>query len=437
MKEGAVNISGFSTYEAQTNSCGTEDMLLLYVCKEIGCIDDVEDIGEYIKKDAMMVKWKAAILKSDAKLRADKLKMNELKKNDARSNVKEFASVMEHNLPFISTLKEKRQSRIKLETYNTVHDVVYLIEKSQRILVITGAGISTSLGIPDFRSNTGIYSRLEQYGLSDPQELFDIDVFKEDPSIFYSFMVNFFPFKEFKNIYSPTHAFIRLLQDKGKLLTQYTQNVDNIEEIVGIHSEKLVQCHGSFKNAVCVLCGGVFAGQIIFNALKLKTLPRCPKCLKKKKHKNKKIKTKQKSNDENNIIMDIGILKPNITFFGEKLPTLFHGKIEKDIHSCDLVISIGTSLKVAPVSKIIDAIPSNIPQIYISREPVKHISFDVTLLSEHCDDIIANLCRYLSWNEFYDIAKHGHQVAFNRMKNNSELTWKEESKSVWRLVKDI
>ncbi|CCJ30400.1 unnamed protein product [Pneumocystis jirovecii] len=361
--------------------------------------------------------------------------MNELRKQDSKLNIEGFMDGMEYNLPFISTLKEKRQSRTKLEVYSTVLDVVHLIEKRQKILVITGAGISTSLGIPDFRSNTGIYSKLEQYGLNDPQELFDIDVFKEDPNIFYSFMMKFFPLEELKNTYSPTHAFIKLLQDKGKLLTQYTQNVDNIEEIVGIHNEKLVRCHGSFKDAICILCEHVFPGEIIFSALKLKTLPYCPKCLKKKK--NKKIKTKQKFNNEDDSMTDIGVLKPTITFFGEKLPKSFHEKIEKDIHSCDLVICIGTSLKVAPVSKIIDAIPSNIPQIYISREPVKHISFDITLLSEYCDDIIASLCYHLSWNEFYEIAKRGHQDAFNRMKDYPKLIWKEESKSIWRLTKDI
>ncbi|KAG4303857.1 hypothetical protein PORY_002745 [Pneumocystis oryctolagi] len=351
-----------------------------------------------------------------------------------KPDVKRSLDDMKHGQPFVLTPGTKRQTRTKLEAYNTIQDVVSLIEKSQRILVITGAGISTSLGIPDFRSDTGIYSKLEQYGLSDPQEVFDIDVFKEDPSIFYSFMMDLFPLEKFKNIYSPTHAFIKLLQDKGKLLTQYTQNVDNIEETVGIQSEKLVQCHGSFKNAICILCGYIVSCEIVFNAVQLKVLPLCPKCLKKKK--NKKIKIEQKF-DDYEFGMDIGILKPNITFFGEKLSKLFDDKIKKDIYSCDLVICIGTSLKVAPVSKIINSIPPNIPQVYISRELVKHIVFDVVLLSDYCDDVIANLCYHLHWNEFYDIAKRGHQDAFNRMKSNIKLIWKKESKSVWRLEKDI
>lgn len=329
-----------------------------------------------------------------------------------------------------------KRPRIKLEAYNTVEDVVSLIKKCQNILVITGAGISTSLGIPDFRSDTGIYAKLEGYGLTDPQEMFDINVFKENPNIFYSFAAELFPLDEFKNLlYSPTHAFIKLLQDKGKLLTQYTQNVDNIEEIVGIHPEKLVQCHGSFKEAICIICGYIVPGEIIFNSIQSKTVPKCPECLKDKKKRKKKEK-KQKYDDDD-FEIDLGILKPNITFFGEKLPKSFDDKIEKDIYSCDLVICIGTSLKVSPISKIINIIPSNIPQIYISREPVKHIAFDVNLLSDYCDDIVVNLCNHLGWYEFYDIAKLGHKHAYNRMKNNLKLIWKKESQSTWRLEKDV
>ncbi|KAG5439660.1 hypothetical protein PCK2_000794 [Pneumocystis canis] len=355
-----------------------------------------------------------------------------------------------YDLLFVLILHEKRPPRTKLEVYNTVQDVVHLIQKSQRILVITGAGISTSLGIPDFRGTNGIYSKLEQYGLSEPQEIFDINIFKEDPRIFYSFISELFPLEKIENhLYSPTHVFIKLLQDKNKLLTLYTQNVDNIEEIVGIRSEKLVQCHGSFKEAVCILCKYIVPGKTIVDNIYSKTLPKCPKCL--KKMKKKKSKKKQKYEDIEDSEENLGVLKvffvfllylkliilyPNITFFGEQLPKSFNDKIKKDIYLCDLVICIGTSLEVAPISKIITAIPSNVPQIYISRDSVKHIAFDVTLLSDYCDDIVANLCYHLDWNEFYDIAKLNHQDAFHRMKNNTKLIWKRESKSTWRLEKD-
>jgi NAD-dependent SIR2 family protein deacetylase len=136
--------------------------------------------------------------------------------------------------------------------------------------------ISTSLGIPDFRSkDTGLYSKLEHLGLSDPQEVFDINVFQEDPSIFFSIAKDILPTEK---KWSPTHGFIRLLQDKGKLLTNYTQNIDNIEGNAGVLPEKMVQCHGSFATATCVKCLHKVNGDAIFDEIKEGNVPECIVC---------------------------------------------------------------------------------------------------------------------------------------------------------------
>lgn len=78
--------------------------------------------------------------------------------------------------------------------------------------------------------------------------------------------------------YSPTHGFIRLLQDKGKLLTNYTQNIDNIEANAGVLPEKIVQCHGSFATATCVKCQFKVPGDAIFNDIKDGVTPECTVC---------------------------------------------------------------------------------------------------------------------------------------------------------------
>ncbi|GAA6010666.1 hypothetical protein JCM11491_003017, partial [Sporobolomyces phaffii] len=82
------------------------------------------------------------------------------------------------------------RNRERLEQYQTIEDAVSLIRKSKKILVLTGAGVSTSCGIPDFRSPTGLYARLKAEGtweLDDPQDMFDMRFFKERPDVFYSF----------------------------------------------------------------------------------------------------------------------------------------------------------------------------------------------------------------------------------------------------------
>lgn len=112
--------------------------------------------------------------------------------------------------------------------------------------------------------------------MNDPQEVFDIQVFREDPTIFYSIASNILPSG---NKCTPTHAFIRLLQDKGKLLTNYTQNIDNLEGVAGIYPEKLIQCHGSFATASCILCGYQVPGEAIHAEIRNKVVPQCPRCL--------------------------------------------------------------------------------------------------------------------------------------------------------------
>jgi NAD-dependent histone deacetylase SIR2 len=302
--------------------------------------------------------------------------------------------------------------RIKLPQYNTIDDAVDLIKKSKNIIVLTGAGISTSLGIPDFRSkDIGLYAQLADLGLSDPQDVFSLDLFKEDPTILFSVAKNILPEVD---RFTPTHKFIYLLQQKGKLLTNYSQNIDNIESVAGILPEKLIQCHGSFATASCFECKYQVPGETIFADMRADRIPRCDRCIarlrnsrapgtmKRKRSRNGQEKKRSRkgdvdSSDDDYDIPEAGIMKPDITFFGEQLPDRFSERLTNhDKHLVDLVIVIGTSLKVAPVSEVIPYLPANIPQMYISRTPVSHVNFDVDMLGD-CDVVVAELCRRAGW----------------------------------------
>ncbi|KAK1249316.1 hypothetical protein MKX07_002832 [Trichoderma sp. CBMAI-0711] len=314
--------------------------------------------------------------------------------------------------------------RAKLMRYNTVDDAVRLIDKSQNIIVITGAGISTSLGIPDFRSQgTGLYSKLAHLGLSDPQEVFDIEVFKQDPTIFYSVAKDIIPSTD---RFTPTHKFIAMLHERGKLLTNYSQNIDNLEIKAGLPKEKLIQCHGSFGTASCVQCRYQIEGEKIFPDIRAGKIPRCTRCLsslkaagapKRKRsagaEKKRKRWAEQDSSDDNNSEYDVpsaGVMKPDITFFGEELPDEFSRRLtENDRDKVDLVIVIGTSLKVTPVSEIASFLPPHIPQIYISRQSVTHINFDIDLLGD-CDVVVAELCRQLKWPLVHEMVPPDQEI---------------------------
>ncbi|KAI9737314.1 MAG: NAD-dependent histone deacetylase sir2 [Claussenomyces sp. TS43310] len=341
-------------------------------------------------------------------------------------------------------ISRELSKRVKLPQYNTVDDAVKLIQRSNNIVVLTGAGISTSLGIPDFRSkDIGLYSKLAHLGLSDPQEVFDIDIFRQDPNIFYGIARDILPSTE---RFSPTHAFIHLLQEKGKLLTNYSQNIDNLEAKAGILPEKLVQCHGSFATASCVKCAAKVPGEDIYPELKAGLVPKCKRCMralrdaqsmKRKRSKNGTAKKRirhfrgspDSSSDEDYDTPEAGVMKPDITFFGEALPDTFSERLtnhDKDL--VDLVIVIGTSLKVAPVSEVIPYLPAHIPQVYISRTPVSHVNFDVDMLGD-CDVVVAELCRRAGWELEHEMIPRDQVV-------NVELQDGFASRYVFTEVKD-
>ncbi|TGO92058.1 hypothetical protein BPOR_0011g00080 [Botrytis porri] len=320
-------------------------------------------------------------------------------------------------------IRRELQKRIKIPTYNTFDDAIDLIRHAQKIIVITGAGISTSLGIPDFRSENGLYAQYGHLGLEDPQEIFNINKFKEDPSIFFDVAKAILP-----GIvrYSPTHQFIEILQRRGKLLTNYTQNIDNIESLAGIIPEKIIHCHGSFATATCQGCGHQVDGDKIFGEIKAGKIPRCKRAncppdsqsaISRKRKRNstggKKKKNGQYSDDnESDDIPEPGIMKPDITFFGENLPNSFSDRLSNhDRDQVDLVITIGTSLKVAPVSEVVPYLPSHVPQIQINRDPICHLAFDIDLIGE-CDIVVSKLCKELGWELNHAMIPKDQEVEF-------------------------
>ena len=120
----------------------------------------------------------------------------------------------------ITSLGEDREKEIREKaqrkfTYKKLVDGLKN-DKFKKIVVCTGAGISVSAGIPDFRSEkTGLYANLEKYELPRPEAIFDIAYFKEKPEAFYKLANEFLDCSKFKP--TPTHHFIKLLQDKGLL----------------------------------------------------------------------------------------------------------------------------------------------------------------------------------------------------------------------------
>lgn len=131
--------------------------------------------------------------------------------------------------------------------------------------------------------------------------------------------------------------FIRFLEKQNKLLRNYTQNIDTLEQQAGI--ERIIQCHGSFATASCFRCSHRVASTEIEKDILEQRIPLCTKCV--QPHESFETMTSPKA-----------IMKPDIVFFGEGMPDEFHRSMAMDKEDCDLIIVIGSSLKVRPVALI-------------------------------------------------------------------------------------
>ena len=145
-------------------------------------------------------------------------------------------------------------------------------------MVVCGAGISVSAGVPDFRSAGGVYQIVRQMGLpvSEPQELFDIACFDDDPETFYKFAHVLWPSSTIRP--TPTHRFFQLLESQGKLLRCYTQNIDGLERAAGLSRERTVECHGSLATSSCRSCGDACNSVHLAGAVVDQRVPLCKKC---------------------------------------------------------------------------------------------------------------------------------------------------------------
>ena len=146
------------------------------------------------------------------------------------------------------------------------------------ILVLSGAGVSCSAGIPDFRTpGTGLYSNLAKYNLPYPEAVFDINFYRRNTKPFVTLAGELWP--GLRHSPTLTHSFVKLLDDKGLLLRNYTQNIDGLEQLAGVDEEKIVECHGHFRTASCANCFSRYDGnkakeEIVQN----KRAPKCRLC---------------------------------------------------------------------------------------------------------------------------------------------------------------
>ncbi|OHT01204.1 NAD-dependent protein deacetylase Sirt2 [Tritrichomonas foetus] len=206
-----------------------------------------------------------------------------------------------------------------------------------------GAGISCAAGIPDFRSpGTGLYHNLQKYNLPTPESIFDIDYFRENPEPFFQLAKETMP-----GSYKPTpsHYLPVILQRHGLLLRVFTQNIDGLERVAGIPSDKVVEAHGTYFSGTCQKCKQKYTLNDFRETILKGEVAYCSKCKE-------------------------GVIKPDIVFYGEDLPRRFFELFHEDFPKCDLLIIIGTSLQVHPFAGLIYSVKRYAPRVLINNEKV-------------------------------------------------------------------
>jgi NAD-dependent deacetylase len=194
-------------------------------------------------------------------------------------------------------------------------ELARLVRDRQPCVVLTGAGISTESGIPDFRSPTGIWT---QY---DPMEYATISAFRRDPvKVWEFYALRFSVLTEAQP--NAGHRALAELERHGLVEAIVTQNVDGLHQAAG--SKQVLEVHGSIRTAGCLECGERVPLDEVVASLRDRAAPPCPRCA--------------------------AILKPDVVMFGELLPVATMERAVELAREAGLLLAVGSSLEVYPVA---------------------------------------------------------------------------------------
>jgi NAD-dependent deacetylase len=208
-----------------------------------------------------------------------------------------------------------RHNRPSEGRLSSTDQLAELIRARQPCVVLTGAGVSTESGVPDFRSPGGLWAEF------DPLEYGSIDAFRRDPLkvwSFYSPRVRMLTEAE----PNPAHRALAELERLGLVRAVVTQNIDLLHERAG--NREVVEVHGSIRTSSCPGCGERYPLERVIELLDGSEAPACPACG--------------------------AVLKPDVVFFGELLPAEAIDRALRLAREAALLLVVGSALEVYPVA---------------------------------------------------------------------------------------
>lgn len=233
-----------------------------------------------------------------------------------------------------------------------------LVSRSKKIVALTGAGISVDSGIPDFRSEGGLWKRY------DPLEHATFESFQKDPTKFWT-MGREIAETILRAKPNAAHIALARLEEKGRLAGIITHNIDNLHQSAG--SKKVVELHGSYLRAQCLSCQKEYIGDEIHREVAAGNIPpMCKECG--------------------------GVLKSEAVLFGEALPEEPMARAIELCKATDLMIVIGTSLSVYPIAYLPQlAKNSGAKIILVNLEGINRDNVADVVLKGRASDILPRL----------------------------------------------
>lgn len=247
-------------------------------------------------------------------------------------------------------------------TFFKIERLFKLLSASRQAIALTGAGMSTDSGIPDYRSpKTGLWNKIDQSVVS-------LDGFYRNPENYYSYALDLYPLRRAAKP-NPAHKMLSILEKDGVLKAVVTQNVDGLHQEAG--SKGVYELHGSTKRVVCLSCGQNFSMERAMDKVLLGENPPLCSCG--------------------------GVLKPDAVFFGEALPEKTWKKATKLVTESDLLVVIGTSLQVSPVSSLPSlALESGSRLVIVNLGETPFDEYADLVVDENIGDF------FMKFNDYYD-----------------------------------
>ncbi|ARN56622.1 SIR2 family NAD-dependent protein deacylase [Sedimentisphaera salicampi] len=234
------------------------------------------------------------------------------------------------------------------------------LKKADNAVVLTGAGVSTSSGIPDFRSKNGLYSKISE-------DTFNLDNFLTNPMEYYKTALEYIhPLADSEP--NVAHKMLAELESRGLIEAVITQNIDNLHQKAG--SKNVIEFHGNINSFFCTGCGKQYTREAVEESAAAGKLPECTECGR--------------------------MIRPGVVFFGDPIPEEALTYSYRLASECGAFAAIGSSLCVMPASNLpliamqggADVFVINREQVYPDHMTKYNFTVDITEFSEAVLDFL-------------------------------------------------